>query len=538
MQIQNRTVLGRILAIGVLFFLIVGITVNQLWHQSSLGLLRAKPEIPEMVRLVPSSAQAVVILSAPLQQLRSLTQGITPSDYRVTTGHSWHTLLSSQNSSWIGTLFRLTQADFTRDIVPWLGQDMVLAFLGSEPGSLLVLSTQDLSQSSQWLDKLAHPTQGVIPESEIYKGVRILSDPSHTWAVAAFSQSYLLLANHPHVIQEAIDGWQLPQFALPKTSAYQRLLPAVTSKLSRSWVGWVYLKPNAGPLKGLSFSLEPLPTGLATQVAALWEDTLTLPAPGSQDLLKVVPAQTQALMTGQDPGTFWQKVHTLGSISGLQADQILQKIQAQTHLDWQTDLFSWLKQDYALGLLKSDPEYPEWFLVAKLPKETRTVEATLNQKMNSLGFTPVSLPLSNKKWGTATTWVPQSGSSNEQEHPPVEETQGSSMGLGYHLLWQGRFYLASSLSTLEQVLGSHSLKNSYRWKHATVSLPPKNQGYLYWNLKAGSLGDSGSDNTQLGSLLEGLQSLGIQPPETLTLATTEWNGEIQKGRGFLWYGRY
>lgn len=539
MQIQNRTVLVRILAIGVLFFLVLGITVNQLWSQSSLGLLRVKPEIPEMVRLVPRSAQAVVVLSAPLQQIRSLTQGVTLPDYRVKTGQSWHTLLSSQNPSWIGTLFRLTQSDFTRDVAPWLGKDMVLAF-GSEPSSLLVLSTQDLNQSNQLLAKLEHPTPGSTAESEIYKGVRILSDPTegHSWAVAAFSQSYVLLANHPQVIREAIDGWQLPQFALTTTSAYQRLLPALGSKLSKSWVGWIYLKPNSGILKGISLSLEPQPTGLATQIAALWDDTLTLPAPVSQDLLKAVPVHTQALISGQNPNTFWQKIQDLGSMGGLEPNQLLQRIQAQTHLDWQTDLFSWLKQDYALGLLKSDPEHPAWFLVAKLPKETRNIEADLNQKMTSLGFSPVSLPLSQKKWGTATTWVPQSGLSNESEIPPADDAQGSFMGVGYHLVWQGRFYLASSLSTLEQVLGSHSLQNSYRWKHATVSLPTKNQGYLYGNLQQGSLNHFGSDETQLGSLLDGLERVGIQAPETLTLTTTEWNAGIQKGRGFFWYGRY
>lgn len=157
------------------------------------------------------------------------------------------------------SLLGLGEIDYKTAVQPWLGDEMTLAVTsrdvdrtlkdGRQPGYLLVLKTQDAEASRSFLEtfwRLRSSKQiGLNSKSgqtkEIYQGSEItygqvrnsipqFSDVPFTLASAIVGNQYVLFANSPKVLKNAINNVQAPDLNLRGNDQYQRALGAIDSQ--------------------------------------------------------------------------------------------------------------------------------------------------------------------------------------------------------------------------------------------------------------------------------------------------------------------
>lgn len=461
---QQRLILRGILGAVILLIGMLGLVVFWLWTQSPLTLLQAQPPLPEILGLLPRSTAALIALDAPIDRLQDLIQTATPPDRRRLTRRLQARLLSPSGPGILGQLFTLGDLDFNREIQPWLGEEMIWAWvpLEADPhteateaavsppelGSLLVLSTRDTDRSLLFLNLLWQRQElaGRPLKISTYKGVQIVTVPlgeeldrdqdrdQAQLAGAAFTKDFLLFTDRPQVLQQAIDAWQMPQLSLRSTSAYQATLPTIQAP--RLGWGLLQLQPPMATLsdapddqirlQALGFSLRPNLRGVLSETQAIWDWPQSQPQPTAvpqrDPLVAHLPHTTLAFLSGERPDQLWPTLKILEPIGGVDLAKTLGGLELNTELNWQQDLFSWMDQGFALALLPSSSEHLEWFMVAEAEDSDGEALQQLDDRVRDLGLQIQSLPLSNPKWGEAIVWLPESYIPPEQQPQlPVED---------------------------------------------------------------------------------------------------------------------
>ncbi len=601
---QQRLILRGILGAVILLILMLGSVIFWLWTQSPLTVLRAEPEIPEIVGLLPRSTAAMVVLDTPVDQLQDLIQTAAPPPRRRNTRRLQNRLLSPQGPGIFGKVFTVGDLDFRREIQPWLGEELIWAMVPledeeeteteAEMGSLLVLSSQDFDRSLLFLNLIWQRQElaGKPLQISTYKGVQIVSVPvSEDPALgqlcgAAFTKDFVIFADQPQVLQQAIDTWQKPELSLRATPVYRNTLTHVRDPR----IGWglIQLQDPLEPvddkdqvyLQTFGFSLRPSLRGLISETQALWNlpNPQRIPTPQKRDpLITQLPHNTVAFVSGQGLDQLWQTLKRLEPIGGIDLAKTLRVLELSTELNWPQDLFSWMDQEFALALLPSSPEIPDWFMVARVEDKDRAAQQRLDDQVADLGLQILSVPLSNPKWGEAIAWLPESyvpptdqpQSAPEPEEEPTGSEEAAEMAqrldpipqvrtaqvepqetpepsseetpeptptptpdppepeplpaLAYHLHYKDHFYLTSSREALETVLKDQPLAGSEVWEQATPFLPERHQGYVF--VRVPEVMDwltqiLPEQSAQLDGL-QALEDLGLGWPETLTLVTTQ-----------------
>ncbi len=455
-------------------------------------------------------------------------------------------------------------------------------------GTLAVLSTTDVEASNLFLNLIwQHQSMAGLPLNiETYKGVQIVSTLfQHTGSPlvgAAVGADYVMLATHPQLVKEALDTWQLPQLALTGSPRYQTIMDS----LSTAKLGWVYLNLDQldpdGLLQSFGLRLGLNFNGLTLDSVAHWgvkQDPLPRPPkPYRRDwnrpFFQRLPHTTLAVLSGQHLATDLQALqHNQLAAGSALTDRILQA-EAASGLDWNQDLFSWMNHRY--GLVVLEPEQPEpgcadvdWLLVANVDEQSEVAQTSLDLKATAHGWDLMPVGLSQSKWGEAVAWIPPASTLEEPESETAqpepsdlaaqsvriygqpglddelltqietevtEESEGASVldpyvsASVFHLTYQSRFYISSSLAALEQVLSNSSKQTSKQWQMAQAKLPKSNQGYLFVNLDQGIRWLSTLDSQMsLMKTINALQAEGLSWPQTLMVTTTEL--DTQSGLG-------
>ncbi len=444
-----RQLMRGTVAAMLIIVLMFGGVVTWLLTQSPLTLLRQHTSVPAAIRLIPQSATAVVMLKAPFRQVQSLVQALTPPEQRRANRRAWQQLFSAQGPGPIGDLFTLGNLDFSHEVQPWLGDEILLALSQPDPNDstdnsqlnfLVALSTEDVDQSNATLNLIwQHQDLNQQPlEIETYKGIQIVSTQSEArptrLVAAAFGDHYVLMANQAAVIRDAIDTWQLPQFSLMNTPGYQSILQA----LPEAQLGWAYLdlesyQPILQSL-GLTFNLNV--QGLTLDTVAKWEAPTEAPpnpvkstakAKKKKPLFQSLPTTTLAAVTGPQILPDWQRLKQLHSVLGLNPSQWISDLEAGSGLNWEPDLLGWMNR-YGFAVLASDtPSSFDWILVAEADPESLAAQSALDQKVATLGLESIPVTLSNESWGEAIAWVKEATLAvplESAELPQMSELQG------------------------------------------------------------------------------------------------------------------
>lgn len=427
--------------------------------------------------------------------------------------------------------------NYRQDIQSWVGDEMTMAVTSldfdrnpenaTQPGYLLALTTADPEKAKSALqvfysskavagegDLVFEPYQGVTllykrPLPELVNDDTKLSQPPQIITSAVVANRFVLFANHPKVLRDAINNVQAADLNLTNSPEYQTILSALAEdRIGLSFINipalaaWISAKsipprdsfPTAQTL-GIAFSLED--GGLLAHTAIFGaeasEETIAPLLSQPVDALQYIPGESALTIAGSDLNQLWHSLSTeLGNEDILKSllDRSIARLQSSWEIKLPENIFSWVQGEYALSLLpSSDLVNPDWIFVAqKLDRanpEGETVTpargiANLDELAEKQGLSTGILPFRDRNLTVWTKLVPST----------VEDDKGSLLNLeakveGIHTSIGNYEIFTNSIEAMDQALKGrdNSLLNDETFQNAIAPLPFDNNGYFYidWN---------------------------------------------------------
>lgn len=431
--------------------------------------------------------------------------------------------------------------NYRRDIRPWLGNEITWAVTSLDfdrnqhnavqPGYLLAVTTKNARAAREFL-QLFYSKQASAGTADLvfeqYKGVNLIykrpltsleastsasnsSEIPETLTSAVVGDRFVLFANHPQVLREALNNVQAANLSLEDDREYQQLLPSLKEpRIGLSWLNlpslaaWISKQPipvqasqtlakdTTASRLAIAFSVNP--QGLLAQTALLSatasDESLTPALSQPVDALQYIPAQSAVAIAGTDLNQFWNHFSSeLASDETLKPliDQSLASLQSRWGIQLPEEVFSWVQGEYALSLVpRPDTVNPDGIFVAQKAAGAKAEEAIehLDDLAKKQGFSVGSLPLGDK---TITAWTKLITSTN-----PVAGKDDSLMRLeaqvqGVHASVENYEIFATSIEAMDQALKGleNSLLKNDNFQNAIAPLPEQNDGYLYLDWATG-----------------------------------------------------
>lgn len=523
---MNRRSFFSFLAAGVIVLLIGIGGYYWLGRESPLTLLQGGSQTsPATAMFVPKQAPVMVSLLVNPDRLEGLQVVARPGRRQS------RTELNQLKTN----LLASTGLDYQQDIQPWLDDEITLAVTavdidrddknGRQPGYLMALATKDADKSREFLQLLfsKRALAGTSLMSEKYKGVQLLYDTSRpqvgeknalepslakseekALSGAVVGDRFVLFANHPKVLRNAINNVQAPDLNLTSSSQYQQALTqlppspiGVTFLNLPSVAAWLGNQPQPQTYESQIIALELNRQGLLaeTTLLAAPDGEISPPAPALSQLvgaLQHIPTSTGFSISGSDLSRLentdlnqlWTQVSAQLSSSGYDAisrlvKQPLAALQARWGIDLPKDIFSWVQGEYALGLLpRADQTTPDLIFVA----ETDTAEQGISRldaiaQQQGLSITP--LLLENQKifaWTQLTTAPISSFAADRSSITLKAKVNGVHTTVGNYEIF------TTSVEAMDEALKAPqigSLADNPKFKASIDAIPRPNKGYVY-----------------------------------------------------------
>jgi len=366
--------------------------VGSLPGQNPLPIQNTDPAAPTAAMFVPKQSPVMVSLLVFPDRLESFSLDLVAPKVRKQ--------LRTEFDQFKQGLLAGNRLDYARDVQPWIGQEMTFALTstdldrdasnGEQPGYLLALSSRVPDQAQEFL-QLFWKNQAVTGKNllfEQYSGVKLVygdeasgQDGSrNNLATAMVGDRYVLFANHPKVLREAINSGQGEGLNLTSTPAYQTAvdtlseqqvglavinLPLTTDWLATQNRSLISVNFNAdkpkpkAPFETLLMALNLAPEGFIvdTTLLTLTGQTLTPAAPLLSEpvaALRYLPKAIAVAASGTQLNQVWPTL--VAEFAGYESLlkpllKPFQTFQQDNTLTLSTDVFPWVAGDYALGLL-------------------------------------------------------------------------------------------------------------------------------------------------------------------------------------------
>ncbi len=506
--------------------LIAGVGGFWLVSHNPLALLQGSQQAnPRAAMFV--SRQAVVMASLLVNPDRLESFGraaVAPEARRQATAE-----LAQLRQSLLGQ----TGLNYEQDIQPWLAEEMTVAVTsldldrdgsnGQQPGYLLVLTSKNAAQAREFLQLFwqKQAIAGVDLVFEQYKGTKVIygakktplegqakaanpaPEPAPGLATALVGNQYILFANHPKVVREAINNVQASDLALANAPDYQKALDNLTT----GRIGLVYLNlPQLAALTGSEAAgsqeapspFENLALGLGLTQAGLIADAVLLPAPGQSfpptspvltrpvAALQYLPISLPLAASGTNLEQGWQGVaKTIAAYAPLNrlVNQPLTVLQTQWQLQLPEDVFSWVGGEYALGMvpLQESAAKPQldWVFVAEAQQESAQQGiAHLDDLARQQGLSVGPLKLGEQ---TVTAWTRLATEAKKATRQKQSTLSLTAQVVGVHGPIDRYEVFATSAEALDKALrgGQASLAKAADFNQAIAPLAKPNNGYLY-----------------------------------------------------------
>ncbi|AFZ20842.1 DUF3352 domain-containing protein [Allocoleopsis franciscana] len=507
-------------ATGLLLIAVAGFF--WLTSQSPLNLLQQGVVAnPTAAIFVPKQAPAMVSLLVNPGRLEAFRQLVARP---IARRRSRAELNKIENS-----LLLNTDINYQRDIQPWLGDEISLAVTSldfdrnpanaTQPGYLLVVKTKDGERAREFL-QLFYSKQAATSVDDIvfekYKGVNLIyrrplsqlqvsSNGSHqnplpeALTSAVVGDRFVLFANHPKVLRDALNNVQAANLSLEDDPEYQQMLETLTEpRIGLSFVNipslaaWISKQPapvrdsfKGSQTLALGLSLNRL--GLVAQTALLGSDASdssrepTLSEPVAA--LQYIPTQSALAIAGTDLNQLWTQVSSGGGRNDALKpllEQAIASLESRWGIQLPEEIFSWVQGEYALSMMpRPDRDNPDWIFVAQKGSDAAEssiehLDAVAKQRGLSVG----SLPLGDT---SITAWTKLITSAT-----PVGGKDNRLMKLeaqvgGVHTTVGDYEIFTTSIEAMNQALKGvdNSLVKSDRFNNAIAPLPQPNDGYLY-----------------------------------------------------------
>jgi hypothetical protein len=489
----------------ILSFAVAGVGFYWVLAQSPLALLSGGVQrSPLATVFIPKQAPVMVSLLVNPDRLEAFGELIAQPQNRRQSQRELQELEQS--------LLAKTGLNYQQAVQPWLGEEVTLAVTsldydrdganGNQAGYLLIVETKDPQLSKEFL-QLSYAESAIAGNVDLvfdtYQGVNLtykrpLTPIANNQLLAnAVVGNYVLFANHPKVLREALNTVQAPDLSLNRDTDYQASLKTINDPR----IGIVYANfPSLSALLSqlskpvLTNLTQTLTVGLSLKSQGLLAEAALIGVTGDQPpqlgqpihLLSQVPANSLLTAASRDLNQFWQQVETgLVTNSPLQGlvQGFVHNLQQPLGLDLAQDIFQWVQGEYSFAFLpnRNHPQ-PDWvFLAQRLPNvEVDAAIAHLDELAQNQGYTVQTLPVLGQN---VTAWTKLKTAAQDQISRL--ETQVS----GVHTTVNDTEIIASSLEAMSQVLLAHQqpLIESDKFQQAISALPLANNGYFYldWN---------------------------------------------------------
>lgn len=497
------------------FFLIVGLVVlllTGIGGCSGLGQplnLSSHQTTPAAARFVPKQSPVMVSMLVNPNQIDSLGQVVTRGERRKVRAE-----LNQLKTS----LLANTGLDYRRDIQPWIGDEITLAVTtadvdrdaanGQQTGYLMAIATKNADKSREFLDLLfsKRALAGTELGFEQYKGIKLISDnqraatqnskpKTQNLVGAVVGNDFVLFANHPKVLRDAINNVQAPDLSLTSSSQYQQaltLLPprsiGVTFLNLSSLNAWQGLKPAVQTYQSQIIALELQPKGLLAETVLVTPSQTSPLAALSQPVgaLQYIPAATGFSISGSDLSRLensdlsllWQQSSQISGDGA--AGNPLADIQTRWGINLPKDIFNWVQGEYALGLLPHEGQTtPDLIFVAEKLDGAEQGISHLDALAQQQGLSITPLPVENQKvsaWTQVTTTPTSTTAPNSSLIALQAKIQGVHTTVGNYEIF------TTSVEAMAQALKAsknQALIDSPKFQASIDALPKPNAGYVY-----------------------------------------------------------
>ncbi len=442
------------------------------------------------------------------------------------------------------SLLANTDIDYQKDIQPWLGNEITLAVTaldldrepenGRNPGYLMALATKEPEKSREFVELLfsKRSLAGANLTVEQYKGVKLIYEiPQETpveekpggyfsipnrqsktqnpkskiqnaLAGAVVGNDFVLFANDPKVLRDAINNVQAPDLNLISSSKYQQTIKAspkdalAVAFLNLPTVAkWQGLESENGTYNSQIVSLVANRKGLIAETALLAKEknllsTTEIAKPVGA--LQYIPASAGLSVASSNLSSLersnlallWQQA--IAVISGSKEDvfsgllQPLAEVQKRWNINWKDDIFSRVQGEYAIGLLpREDQTNPDWIVVAEKSEATPAAISHLNEIALSGGLSLNSLKIGEQKifaWTELAATSSQSALAKERQVYTIQaKVLGAYADAGNYEI------ITSSIEAMDAALTAKedSLVNKSDFQNSIAAIPQPNQGYVY-----------------------------------------------------------
>ncbi len=411
--------------------------------------------------------------------------------------------------------------DYQQDIKPWLGNEITLAITtldidrepenGQQPGYLLALATQQPEKSREFVELLfsKRALAGANLNVEEYKGVKLIYDNQeaiaetkiqNNLAGAVVGEGFVLFANDPKVLREAINNVQAPDLNLTSSLEYQK----ATKELPKGSIAVAFLNlPVVAKWQGLELaeqiynseiiSLLLKPKGLLAETAFVSSSEIVSPSPPLTKpvgALQYVPASAGLSISGSnlsnlgnsDVAQLWKQA--TATIYGSQKDVVSQFLkplgdaQKRWGISLSEDIFSWVQGEYAIALLPQEQTTPRWIFVAEKSDGVEEGVTRLDAIASANGLTISPIVINNQKisaWTELTTASKKNNDNNRASFTIETKVRGAHTTIGNYEIF------TSDLETMDEIFTAkeNSLINSSNFQDSIAGIPRPNQGYIY-----------------------------------------------------------
>ncbi|MBW4633532.1 MAG: DUF3352 domain-containing protein [Iphinoe sp. HA4291-MV1] len=502
----------RVLAASTIILLLIGLTgCNALFAKSPL--IRTSTGQSDAAIFVSKQAPVMVSMLVNPERLQAFERDGELSKLKT-------------------SLLANTGIDYQQDIKPWLGNEMTLAITsldidrdsenGQQPGYLIALATTQPEKSREFVKLLfsKRVLAGANLTTEQYKGVTLISDnqiPStssqkegvksqNSLAGAVVGNSFVLFANHPKVLREAINNVQAIDLNLTSSSNYQKAtkqLPKAATAVAflnlpivAKWQG---LEPNTTQIyDNQIISLVSNPKGLLAEIAFLAEEETSPPvAQLSKPVgaLQYIPASVRLAVAGSNlsglgDSNLAQLAQQVTSALSTSKEDVISKllpladVQKRWGINWREDIFNWVQGEYAIGLLpRGEQTTPDWIFVAEKSEGTPAAISHLDELASSEGLSLNSFTLDEQQisaWTQLTTAINKSIEPKDRELFTIQaKVLGTHADIGNYEVF------ASSIEAMDKALTAkqNSLMKSRHFQNSIAAIPQPNQGYVYLDWK-------------------------------------------------------
>jgi hypothetical protein len=479
---------------------------------------------PAAAMFIPKQAPIVASLLVNPSHVESLRLAVSPPGKRRQ--------VRSELEQFKQSLLSSTRLDYEQDIAPWLGDEITLAVTspdidrdtnnGLQPGYLLAAATQDPIRANEFLQLFwqRRAVAGIDLVFEQYAGVRIIYgnqpfqpatakaadaklpttvSPASTLASAIVGDRFVLFANSPKVLRDAINNVQAPGLSLSSSDTYQEALKRLPDRQIglafmnlpqlTTWIAGEKDNPDTADstadrlYDSVVMTLELDRHGLVADTALLTAAGETLkPAKAALskpvEALKFIPASSPLSAAGHDLRQLWAQLHQglsgYGSLATL-LNQSLSELSTQWQINSSTDLLDWVNGEYAVALLpRPDRPQQDWIFVVEKDADAEAAIERFDAIAKQQGLSTGAFPLGDRQIFAWTKLLP-TATQNKDAVSLQAQVQGVHTDVGNYEVF------ATSLEAINQALqaSQNSLLSLDSFAQAIDALNPKNDGYFY-----------------------------------------------------------